>query len=193
MAPHNPFKHLARHVLTGAAVFGKRITTENSLHLNHYCMRPKTLLVALVATLMWTAALVAPARAGDNKVYAGSTCKPIDETVPTSLYYGNNATNLSLVDDVHVVCPVVRDVTTGPANGPNAYIDVSANTVSCDFVTTNANGLGTFASVTAAPVFLAAGVYRIDIQGIPQVGQGAYHIDCTLPPSTAVLRYSVAE
>jgi hypothetical protein len=193
MEPHNPYKPLASHVRTGAAVSGKLITTENAMHLNQYCMRPKILMTVLVATLMFTAALVAPARAADNKVYAGSNCKPVDETVPTSLYYGNNATNLSLVDDAHVVCPVVRDVTTGPANGPNAYIDVSSNTVSCDFVTTNANGLGTFASVTSVPVFLAAGVYRFDIQGIPQVGQGAYLIDCTLPPSTSILRYSVAE
>jgi hypothetical protein len=106
------------------------------------------------------------------------------------MYYGNNATNLGAAD-VDVVCPVVRDVTTGAA--PNAYIDVSSNTVSCSLVVTNADGSGTFDSGTAAPVFLAAGVYRIDIQGVNQVSQGSYHIACNLPPTTAVLRYSVAE
>jgi hypothetical protein len=106
------------------------------------------------------------------------------------MYYGTNATNLGAAD-VDVICPVVRDVTTGAA--PNAYIDVNSSSVSCTVVVSNANGLGAFDTGSAAPAFLAAGVYRIDIQGVSQVSQGSYHIACNLPPTTAILRYSVAE
>lgn len=190
MEPNNPFVLLANRMFAGSAGLKKLITTESDMHLNQQGIRPKKRLGTLAAALLLTAALAAPALAGDNKVYSGSTCKPTTETGATGMFYGNNATNLGGAN-VNVVCPVVREVTSGGT--PNAYVDVNSNAVSCTFVTTNANGLGTFDSGTAAPAFLAAGVYRIDIQGVAEVSQGAYHIDCTLPPATAVLRYSVAE
>jgi hypothetical protein len=146
-----------------------------------------------VVTLLIAAFISTPVFAGDNKVYAGSTCKPTEETGATGLFYGNNTTNLGLVN-VNVVCPVVRDDTTGPVGGgPNAFIDVNSNLVTCSFDTTNEYGLGTFNSIAGVPVFVAAGIYRMDIRGVPQVAQGAYKIRCTLPPNTAILRYSVAE
>lgn len=119
--------------------------------------------------------------------------KPINSGT-TGLFYDNNATNLGGAT-ISVVCPVVRDDTLGPVGGPNAHIDVTSNTVSCSFNTTNAYGLGTFASRTAIPFQPVAGVnvWRFDIQAVPQVSQGAYLVRCTLPPSTGVLRYSVAE
>jgi hypothetical protein len=190
MEPHNAFTRLASRIFAGSAGLGTRLTAAGEKPPTRRGLSPHTRLVALVATLLVTAALAAPARAGDNKVYAGSTCKPTTETGTTGMFYGNNATNLGAAN-VNVVCPVVREVTTGGT--PNAYVDVNSNAVTCTLVTTNATGLGIFDSGTAAPVFLAAGVYRIDIQGVGQVSQGAYHIDCTLPPATAVLRYSIAE
>lgn len=190
MEPNSFFTLVASRVLAESTVFGKLITTENAMHQNQHSISPKRLLAAFVTILILTAGLSAPALAGDNKVYAGSTCKPVEETGTTGLYYGNNTTNLGAVD-VDVVCPVVRDVTTGAA--PNAYIDVNSSSVSCTVVVSNADGLGTFDTGSAAPVLLAAGVYRIDIQGVSQVSQGSYHIACNLPPTTAILRYSVAE
>jgi len=190
MESKNPFVLLANRMFAGSAGLGKLITTKSHKDLNQYRIKPKKRLGTLAATLMLTGALAAPALAGDNKVYSGSTCKPTTETGATGMFYGNNATNLGAAN-INVVCPVVREITSGGT--PNAYVHVNSNTVSCTFVTTNANGLGTFDSGTAAPALLAAGVYRIDIQGVGQVGQGAYHIDCTLPPATAVLHYSVAE
>jgi hypothetical protein len=179
----------ANLVLTGTAVFGKYITMENAMKLNQNGLRPKKLIVALIATLLVTAALSAPARAGDNKVYAGSTCKPMSSGT-NGLFYGNNATNLGTAN-IHVICPVVREITTGGT--PKAYVHVNDPDVDCTFVVSNATGLGTFDEGTANPVSLASGVYRFDIQGVSQVSQGAYHIRCTLPPSTAVLHYSVTE
>jgi hypothetical protein len=190
MEPNNPFRFLASHMFAGSAGRGKLIAAERDRHPRQHGRQPKKRLITLAAALLLVATLAAPALAGDNKVYSGSTCKPTTETGATGMFYGNNATNLGGAN-VNVVCPVVREVTAGGT--PNAYVDVNSNAVTCTFVTTNANGLGTFDSGTAAPVLLVAGVYRIDIQGVGQVGQGAYHIDCTLPPATAVLRYSVAE
>ncbi len=159
----------------------------------------RTKIIVVVATLISTAAISAPALAGDNKVYAGSTCKPINSGT-TGLFYGNGATNLTHVTtnpvDINVVCPVVRDNTTGPVgSGPNAFIDVNSNTVSCSLDTTTEFGETTFNSATAVPFQPVAGinVWRFDIQAVPQVSQGAYIVKCTLPPSTSVLRYSVAE
>lgn len=156
-------------------------------------MNRTKVIAALVVTLISPAAISAPALAGDNKVYSGSECKPIEGSLPSDLFYGNGATNLGNVN-VNVVCPVVRDDTSGPVgSGPNAFIDVSLDTVSCSLNTTNLYGLGTYATGTAVPFSVVPGVYRFDIRAVPQVSQGAYNITCTLPPSTAVLRYSVSE
>lgn len=139
----------------------------------------RTKVIVVVATLISTAAISAPALAGDNKVYPGSTCKPINSGT-TGLFYGNNATNLTQVTpnpvDIDVVCPVVRDNTTGPVgSGPNAFIDVNSNTVSCSLKTTDEYGVSTFGSATAVPFQPVAGVnaWRFDIRAIPQVSQGA--------------------
>lgn len=156
-------------------------------------------ITALLATLISTAALSTPALAGDNKVYPGSTCKPINSGT-TGLFYGNGASNLTHVTpnpvDINVACPVVRDNTTGPVgSGPNAFIDVNSNTVSCSLDTTDEFGVATLNSTTAVPFQPVAGVnaWRFDIRAVPQVSQGAYIVKCTLPPSTSVLRYSVSE
>jgi hypothetical protein len=157
-------------------------------------MKPTKLIVALVATLMSTATISAPALAGEQKVYSGNICKPIVENGNTGLNYGNNATTNFGGANIDVVCPVVRDNSTGASvGGPKASIDVDSALVSCHFTTTQANGLGIFANPTAAPVASGGGVFRIDILAIPQVPKGAYYITCTIPPNQAVLRYLVSE
>jgi hypothetical protein len=161
------------------------------MNFNHH-QTAKKIGLAFLATFVSMAAISAPALAGNNKVYPGSNCKP-QESGTTGIAYGHNATNTGNTT-VTVKCPIVRENTTGPVGGgPNSYIYVNSNTVSCTFRTSNLYGVGTFNSQTPAPTFVTAGVYRINIAAVPQVSQGSYHISCTLPPQTAVLLYSVAE
>jgi hypothetical protein len=158
------------------------------MNFNQHFMKPTKLIVAIVATLMSTAALSAPAFAGDNKVYPGSNCKPNQETGTTGLYYGNAVDNLGTVAR-EVVCPVVRDDTIG--GSANAQVYVNSNAVGCTLYSANVNG-ATYDSRTATGVAVS-GVYRIDIPAVAQVSQGAYHIGCNLPSGTSVLQYSVGE
>jgi hypothetical protein len=161
------------------------------MNFNHH-LTAKKISLAFLATFISMAAISAPALAGNNKIYPGSNCKPL-ESGTTGIAYGHNATNIGNTT-VGVKCPIVRENTTGPVGGgPNSYIYVSSNTVSCRFRTSDLYGRGTFNEQTSNPVFVANGVYRINIAAVPQVSQGSYHISCTLPSQTAVLLYSVAE
>lgn len=149
-------------------------------------------IATIAATLMSTAAISAPAFAGDNKVYSGSACMPESNPVPAGVSLGNQLNNFS-AGAINVRCPVVRDETgTAEGGGPDAFIDVSSPTVTCSVNTTRLEG-GTFASRTATPFQVSPGVFRYDIRNVPQVSQGAYNISCRLPQFTSIIRYSVAE
>jgi hypothetical protein len=165
------------------------------MHLNQHSMKRAKLIVVLIATLMSPAAISAPALAGDQKVYAGNTCKPLVEDGNTGLNYASNATTNLGGTDIDVICPVVRENAGGAAAGGviKASIDVDSSTVSCSFTVTQPNGLGIFVNPTAVPVSIGGGVFSIDILGIPQIAHGAYYIACTIPPNQAVLRYVVSE
>jgi hypothetical protein len=115
---------------------------------------------------------------------------PTKNPVPAGVFLGNNFNNFS-TQSISVRCPVVRDE-TGSLGGPSAFIDVSSPTVKCSVNTTKLES-GTFASRTATPFQVFPGVFRYDIRNVPQVAQGAYNIECSLPPSTSIFRYSVAE
>ena len=189
MKLHNPLRFLTRRVCARLARLGTHVTAAHERPLNQHGRRPKNLLVALGVTLMCISVLSTPSWAGDNKVYPGGNCKSVDGD--PDLFYYSSTWNLSAVDTELIVCPVVRDVTGGGT--PKAYVYVNNNGVSCFLRATNQNG-GAGVSATAAPAFVAAGVYLIDIQGLPPADpQGAYYITCTLPPGTSVLRYSLAE
>lgn len=156
-------------------------------------MKSQNVINALIATLLCSAAISAPAFAGDNKVYPGSACAT--GTTPTNGSFSlivNRFLNTGNTD-LFVLCPVVRDETsTAEGGGPDAFIDVSSTNVSCSVLTTNLQGT-TVAQRSAIPFQLSPGVFRYDIRDVPQVSQGAYGISCRVPPSTAILRYSVAE
>jgi hypothetical protein len=162
------------------------------MNLNQLSMKPIKRIVALVATLLATAAMAAPALAGDRKIYSGNTCKAEDGAL--GLEFVSNATVNKSAATRNVVCPVARDNATGGAAGAlKARIYVDSVGISCSFTTTQPTGLGSWASPAVSAVALAAGVAVVDILGIPQLADGAYYITCALPFNDAVLQYEVSE
>lgn len=152
-----------------------------------------TVLIVAVSTQV---TFLLPAVAGDNKVYPGSTCLPESSDSASRLTRtGGRIFNPGSQGNVNLRCPIGRDNTTGGT--PNSFIDVTGNVQieSCTLNTYRVNGTLITRNQDNDNRFtdVGNGIRRIDIRNANQESQGAYEIQCQLPPGASFVRYSLAE
>lgn len=150
----------------------------------------------LIITLLTQVTAVVPAFAGDNKVYPGSGCLPVSaESGSRLIRSGGKITNADSQNNLILVCPIIRDVTTGGV--PNSFIDITGGVRldSCTLNTYNVDGTLVARNQDSDGRFtsLSGGGFRLDIQNASQASQGAYEIACILPPGASLVRYSLSE
>jgi hypothetical protein len=164
-----------------------------------------------LATLMSTTAISSAVYAGDAKVYAGSECylaRQTSSNIGSLDLFGGQSLNVG-TSPIEVMCPIVRDITTGTENGstgPKATVHVFSNnaartTIECDLRAFGVNKLGpTTGQFQRLTTTLSGGIlgtpakFALNFTGpIQQTPNGAYNIRCTLPAGTGVGTYIVFE
>jgi len=145
-----------------------------------YLTEAKIAMTFAITTLTVTALALPATAQGDNKVYAGSNCLAANP---------DSVANLSRTGGIFtsrnpsgVVCPIVRDNTSG--GNPSAFIFVSGNLSvdSCVLNTYRQDGsLRARTQDSDGQLERIGNLRKFDIRNAPQVSQGAYEIRCDLP------------
>ncbi len=150
--------------------------------------------IELVLTVLLTFVISAPAFAGDNKVYPGSACLPVNQIYAPNLVRVGGKTQANGASIV-VRCPIVRDITGGGI--PNSFVDVKGDIDinSCTLNTYRENGtlIAKHGDDDRRFTDMDNDIKRFDMRNATQSNQGAYEIECTLRKGAEIVRYSMAE
>ena len=148
-----------------------------------------TMLALLVLTTL------AP-RAYATRIFAGSECQIFNPSVITSIPvydFAGIANDSSAVDDLTVVCPVVRDNTSN-TNGTSDFtvrvVSSGGNSVLCALYSLDEDStlvdVHLETTTSGTPVTL-----NLDVN--LSTNKGYYNMVCTLPPGAAVFNYRIKE